>query len=831
MYRKIFLVFLNFYCFASICYAQQIEYNYWQAKQRFLTENKDKFEHELTIGKEDNSIEQFNRWTHFMEARIDNATGECFDAGMFWKEKQNYLNQKNNKATRSSNSDWQCLGPFSPFETNGTTRGRLGRINCITMHPTDANTIFAGTPNGGIWKSTNQGISWTSNTDRLDNISIADIAIDPTNTNIMYAATGDGYGYDGGGNFWGGTYSAGLIKSIDGGATWNTTGLSYNLNNLRTIRSILLYPDNPQVIFASTSNGLQKSIDAGVTWMQVLSGSHYSVTFNPQNAQTMYAISGAVRKSTDGGNTWTIITPTTTSPATGDMRNYLAVSHQDSNILYYLFGKEDYEQLFKSTNGGVSWIDISADLLANGYASYGYYAAVMNIDPNNDNNVMVGGVYMYESKDGGQTFSEVSAGILHADHRCITYSKSQNEVCYIGCDGGLYRKQNNTLTMRSEGLVISQIYNVAINPKNPENFYMGLQDNGNKALKKGNRIRCTGADGMENIVDSRDTNHTYHEIQYGGLYESNDGGLNTNFMNNTAPQEWILPLTQDYVTPFSIYQGVNQGLINLDNGSKITIGTNNITILETNKLQPKRWIISNGRRIWTSNSGPTGPWKEITTTLNSVSLSLLDAAVSSNDTVTSYAVFGGFNATQKVFKTSNNGLVWTNITDNLPNVPVNTICVGHDSLETVYIGTDLGVFFRDKYMATWMPFDKNLPNVIITDLRISPSANLLYAASYGRGLWRSPTQWKSGEAPLKTSEILLDKTITIVPNPAKENVVISTAENMTQLQIINSLGAVVFMQQPNQNNLTIQTSGFVSGMYVVLIKTKTGIFRSQLIVE
>jgi photosystem II stability/assembly factor-like uncharacterized protein len=808
---------------ASWCVTAQTELDYWKAKQNFLDTYSAKIEKEKAEGKEDAILERFHRWTYFMENRIDPSTGACFDPTILWKEKQAFLEKQNTQKLRTGNSDWVSLGPTSPYDLNNTFTGRLGRVNSITIHPNDTNTIFLGTPNGGIWKTTNAGATWSSNTDQLDNISIADIVINPSNPQIMYAGTGDGFGYIGSSGFWGGTYSNGVIKSIDGGATWQTTGLSYVLNGSNTIRSMAIDPINPDVVYAATSSALMKTVDAGATWSTVLSGSHFSVEFNPKNPSTMYAISNTLRKSYDGGQTWNIITPTFATSAFGDVRNYLGVCHGDTNRLYFLFGKQDQEEVFKSADGGTTWTSITAPLMSKNFSTYGYFASVLEVDPNNDNKFLVGGVHMYESSNAGSSYNEVGANILHADHRAVTYSKSQPGLHYIGCDGGFYKRRGSSLTMPSEGLVISQIYNIALNPENHNNFYIGLQDNGNKGKKGNAYIRVTGADGMENLVDITDTNHTYHTIQYGSLYESFDGGLTTNWLNNAAPQVWILPLLQEHSSPFSIYQGGNGGIENLSTGQKIVFGAGDMLFLSSSAKYQKRWLAGTGKKVYSSFKGGDGPWKDITGTLTGVPNYMLDIAASNNDTNVAYAVFGGFSAGKKVYRTSNNGSSWDNITGTLPNIPVNTVVEGHDSLSTIYIGTDLGVFYRDKFMTDWLPFNKNLPNVIVTDLRIAEDANYIYAATYGRGAWRSPTQYKTSLFPLGVNNNEIKSGIVCFPNPIQNQLNIRSEKAIKAIRIYDLSGKLLYTNATNSASVVeIAMHSFSNGIYHVQIEQADG---------
>ena len=179
----------------------------------------------------------------------------------------------------------------------------LGRVNAIAFDPTNTNTLYIGSADGGLWKSTTSGTAWTPLTDALPTLSIGDIAIDPAAPNTIYIATGDAFGY--GNPFWGGTYSMGVWKSIDGGHIWLPTGLTLAVGQTRTIRRLAINPTNPKILLAATSAGLFRTADAGVTWNSLWATSTFDVEFNPSDGNIVYATTNQVLKSTNAGASFT----------------------------------------------------------------------------------------------------------------------------------------------------------------------------------------------------------------------------------------------------------------------------------------------------------------------------------------------------------------------------------------------------------------------------------------------------------------------------------------------------------------------------------------------
>ncbi|MGB1184306.1 MAG: WD40/YVTN/BNR-like repeat-containing protein, partial [Schleiferiaceae bacterium] len=154
---------------------------------------------------------QFKRWQHFMESRVD-ADGNRPHPGVLYQ-----AIQKQKQSSTTEYGDWTAMGPF-----DAPSNGGIGRINNVAFHPQHNDTIYAGAPAGGLWVSYDDGQSWTTFTDELTNLGVSDLAIDPSNPDVMYLATGDRDAAD--------TYSFGLLKSTDGGVTWSSTGLSYSVN-------------------------------------------------------------------------------------------------------------------------------------------------------------------------------------------------------------------------------------------------------------------------------------------------------------------------------------------------------------------------------------------------------------------------------------------------------------------------------------------------------------------------------------------------------------------------------------------------------------------------
>jgi len=197
-----------------------------------------------------------------------------------WREKK-ALEGTKNKTIQSPASNWSSIGPAVVDNTSTKTAGQ-GRVNAIALDPSNPNIIYVGAPAGGIWKSTNNGVDWTPLADNLPQIGVSGIAIDPNNSDIIYISTGDDDAGD--------SYSIGVLKSLDGGATWNTTGLTFNFN-YKGSNEIFVDPTNSSIVWVATSTGLYKTNDAGDNWDVMLDANIRDFRLKPGDSQTIYAVS------------------------------------------------------------------------------------------------------------------------------------------------------------------------------------------------------------------------------------------------------------------------------------------------------------------------------------------------------------------------------------------------------------------------------------------------------------------------------------------------------------------------------------------------------------
>jgi photosystem II stability/assembly factor-like uncharacterized protein len=763
---------------------------------------------------------QFKRWEYFMRTRID-STGH-FPSEQLWKE-YNRSRSSRNSSEQLTASNWTFVGPASVPNYGGG----MGRINTMEFNPSNPNTIWIGSANGGLWKTTNGGQSWTSNTDFLPAIGIADIAIDPVDTMNMYIATGDGYGYEAGGWFWGGTYTSGVMKSTDGGQTWNSTGLNYTMTANNIVQRLIIDPANPQVLIAAARDGVWRTADGGTTWTQVSTTHMYDLEINTANDSIIYGSGGTkIYRSADMGLTWSTLA---TGIGTGG-RISIGVTMADSSVIYAL---SENGNVFRSGDGGNTFQFQSAP----GITFYGYYDAALGVSPVNANEIVVGGLEINGSVDGGVSwfprgnwYGWPGPDYVHADNHTLQYHPTSGSTLFACNDGGIFKSTNGGgyWSNLSSGISISQYYRLAGYEPDTSIVYMGQQDNGVVRRSAGNVYDMVRfADGMESVVDYTNYYHVITSTQNGDMQVSNDGGSSWMTVTPATYASWCMPIRIDDADPNTYYAGYDDIWESNDQGYNwVPISTN---LLSGNTIDQIALAPGNNNYIYAANISEIvmttdhgSTWTNISAGLPFANNSLTGIAVSDKNPLHVWVTFSGFVSGKKVYYSADGGTTWTNYSGSLPNIPVDAIVYqkgGYDDI--LYIGTDFGVFYRNGTMGDWIPFSNNLPNVIVDDLEINYGKSILRAATYGRGLWQTRLQ-----DPVSVNELPQQPLWSVFPNPSKGAINLTgKLDDLKKVTITNVMGEVVYASKTgsftNSNNyFTIDLSTQSPGIYFVQMESE-----------
>jgi PKD repeat protein len=716
---------------------------------------------------------QFKRWEEFMSPRV-------FPDGNLPNPMATFYALKRNNTFRNNQNygNWLSLGPNTPV-THG-----IGRINFITFHPNDTNIIYVGAPSGGLWKSTNAGLNWTTNTDNLPVIGFTDLVINPINPNTMYLASSDGDAGD--------TYSIGVLKSTNGGKTWEKSGLDWEVSYARRISKLLMHPDDTNTLIAATSNGIYKTTNGGNTWDKEKSGNFRDIEFKPGNPKTIYAgtygySSAEFYVSNDGGDNFTEII--SGLPGDSSNRYAIAVTPADTDLVYILAsrgsnpGRHGFNGFYKSTDAGQNFTMMSSSPNILGWAvngdddgGQGFYDLDVIASKTNKDIVYTGGVNIYKSYDGGATW-ELNAHwwggggkpYVHADIHALEFVPG-SETLFVGSDGGPFKTSDNgkSYVDLSNTLVISQIYRLGLSKNDPNKYVIGLQDCGTK-LKKNTWGNIIGGDGMECLIDPANDDIIYGSLYYGNIRRSTNGGddftevggKDINGIDESGG--WITPFVLSPKNNQTIYAGYKNIWRTNNRGDlwfKIS-DFNDVNEVEVVAVSEKDTATiytvirqkSNNRTaiMKTSNSGDV--WTDVTGSLPVSSATITDLKVYPKNPDIVWVSFSGYSTGNKVYITKDGGQTWTNISGSLPNIPANCLVFQNNSYFGIYVGMDVGVYYIDSTMTDWVSFNNQLPNVIVNEMEIfynptDTTKHKLRAATYGRGLWESELYFPPTIAPV-----------------------------------------------------------------------------------
>ncbi len=688
-----------------------------------------------------------------------------------------------------SRSSWTWLGP-----------GNIGgRVTTIVVHPTDANLLWVNNPGGGIWKSTNGGATFQPVDDFLPNLAVTALAISPPDANLMYAGTGGGAGAST-------LRGAGIFKSTDGGNTWSQLAATSAADWSGGVEKISISRDGNTVlaatkaVYSNVASAVWRSVDGGNTWAETLQQTGgmegWVVEFHPTDNTRAIASTktGQVYYSTDGGATWNASTGIPTD-------GLVAVAYARSNpTIVYAGLDRNGGEIYKSGDGGQTYSLVNT---GTGYlGEQGWYSNVVWVDPSDANHVLISGLDIYRSTDGGANFTQISQWqksprSAHADHGAIAAASgygSSNKTIYFGNDGGLYRAQDISTVEADAGwqelnnnLGVTQIYGAAGNPTSGV-VIAGTQDNGSVRYNGDLQAwtRWEGGDGGFIAADPTDPNYFYGEYVYLTIYRSTDGGVARpediygyyNFWNGSSWEKksrsspiteaksptanFIAPFILDPNEPNRLLAGARSlwvtneakkankqggpswraikppaGNARANNISAIAVAKGNSNVI---------WVGHNDGDIFATTNGlaSSPSWSKVDDGSPALPNRFVTRIViDPTDSRTAYAMFGGFSA-NNLWRTTDGGATWTNVTAQVPQIPIETLAIHPNNSKWLYLGTEVGVFTSEDGGATWTVPHDGPASVSVKELFFVGTT--LYAATFGRGLYKIDIPNAAGKA-------------------------------------------------------------------------------------
>ncbi len=644
-------------------------------------------------------------------------------------------------------SGWTWLGP-----------GNIGgRVRSLLVHPSTPTIMWAGGVDGGVWKTTNAGTSWFPLADFMANLAVSCLAMDPADPNTIYAGTGEGfYNFDA-------VQGAGIFKTSDGGTTWtqlpSTTSLAFYYVN-----RLAISPNNSEVILAATGFGIYRSTDGGGSWSQRYSTRTLDLHFNPNDATKCIAAGeGFILYSTDGGMTWSAA-----SGITAAGRIETAYASSNPSITYASAYKNNGE-VYRSSDGGQSYARVNTG--KNYLDSQGWYDNAIWVDPTDANTLIVGGIDLWRSRNGGTTLTQISnwqntPTSAHADHHVIVnhpgYNGVGNQIAFFGNDGGVYRVADVYTATTTSGwtelnnnLGITQFYGAAGNASSGT-IVGGTQDNGT--------IRYTttggtegwsemyGGDGGFCAADPSNPNYFYGEYVYLQIARSANGGASASDISSgisdaggTSTANFIAPFILDLNSPatmlaggVSLWRTTNvkatspawTAIKSVTSGSSpisaiaVALGSSDII-----------WVGHNNGDIYRTANGTAASPTWTRADLGSPNLPnryCSRITIDPRNSSLVYVTFGGFSS-DNVWRTTDAGATWSSLSSALPSAPINSLVIAPSDSKALYVGTEVGVFASLDGGTTWSASNDGPANVCVKELFWV--TNRLVAVTHGRGLF------------------------------------------------------------------------------------------------
>ena len=689
---------------------------------------------------------QFEQWYAINSNRLDQY-GKVISAARVSSEFQKL---RLNSAVELQ-GEWFNYGPVNVGPRNGTKRDG-GRVKDIEFHPTDPNTFFVSTFKGGLFKTTDYGKSWMPISDNLtEQVYVCEVS--KTYPDTILIGTDNG-----------------VYISGDGGTSWSQTGISTKT------KALLIKSNDSKTIIAGSDDGIRLSTNAGATWSIVKSASKVEdLDSHPVNPQILYAATNNSPsnffRSEDGGLTWT----ENTSFGYGCFMG-VAVTPVQPDYVYVInlrdhLGDDSFEGFYLSEDAGLTFTKQSGQTpCISGYKSDGAisrgqpnYNLFVCADPLDANIVYAGGVKSWKSTDKGKTWTHFYEDIstdgdnIHIDQLNWAFSPHDNVIFSVNDGGVYYLNGQDKFQMITDGMPIAEIYECSQSQTVKTNVAGGTMHCGIKLNNNGIWYTPWGGDEATCIIDPTDENYVYH-LKYEKISRSKNGGFNytniypglsekgyytgTGSLHKANPNILFAGMFEVHRTQNARDESVSWQTISSFGGST------RIQKVEQCSANHDVFYVARGSGFYRSdNVNAASPSFTTLTSGLPISGSVNDIATHPSNSDLVYILLGS-----KIFKSANKGQSWEDITYDLPAVALLEMIYDNSSIEGLYVGTDIGVFYKDASMTNWIDYSKNLPAIRVSGMDIyygqDRNDSFITISTDGRGFWRSTLYGTTLQAPI-----------------------------------------------------------------------------------
>lgn len=670
----------------------------------------------------DGEYVKFMRWQSYWENTL-NPDGTLGDPTAYWRTQNTRQNQRKQAVSPYLGVNWTNIS----YPDYIISQIGLGRTTSIGFHPTNANIFYVGAAIGGVWRTTDGGQTYTPLGDALPFMAVSSIVVKKDRPDHLFIAVSD--------HVWYGPPGIGVYKSINSGQTWQPTALSFDLADNVQLYWIEPDPTNPDKMFVATSAGLYVTLNEFQTVTKVNDLNTFNVRIHPGNSNIVYqgGSNGEFLRSTDGGSTFTQIQDF------GNGRVYMATSSASVNRVYV----RNETTMYKSTDSGASFPG-SVRLPDN--------TGLFLFDPADEDRLLFGyigvnTVTQRSDDDGANLYStshwlgQNNLPLIHVDQRNMFANPLEPDYVYYCNDGGVYRYKisTNSFENLSDGLMITQFYDIAVSQTDENVLGGGSQDNGNVYRQSDGTwgdYAPTG-DGMNQEIDPTDANTRYWSYQNGAINRWVNGS-NTSIAppGQNGKGAWETPFRLDPNNPSRLLIGYDRVYASTDKGTNWddisgAIFGGDLEEIAIAKSDSERIYASRGNSLFVKSTADN------TWTTRTMPGSISDLEVDPYDFNVVYITVPGFTAGNKVFKSTDAGANWTNISGSLPNVSTGAIEIYEELPGGLFVGTDAGVFYRDNTLADWQEYGQ-LPHTRVEDIEIQYAAKIIRIGTHGRGVLEAP---------------------------------------------------------------------------------------------
>jgi photosystem II stability/assembly factor-like uncharacterized protein len=764
-------------------------------------------------------------------------------------------------------SGWRAIGPLNIS----------GRTLAITFNPLNGNTLYAGSASGGLWRSYTGGtgpVAWSHIPTGFPVLSVSSIAIPPADSNTIYIGTGEVYAYQNsnGGlidRVTRGSYGIGILKSTNAGATW-TKSLDWAYNQKRGVQVIKINPRNPNVVWAGTTEGTYVSYNAGSSWNPVHNTVMVTdIVINPNDTGTVFIACGnlnspgnGIYRTLNSGANWTKLT--SGLPVTYGGKALLSMYPPAPNVIFASIGfgaqNSSPTQLCKTTDNGNTWVVVS-NL---NYATYqGWYSHFVGVNPADSSQVYTGGIDIFKSTTGGNGLIVKSAWNIgfqgrtpiggpegppqysHADHHSITFHPADPDIVYFGNDGGVFRTTNGGESFEAcNGSYQTTQFYMGFSSSPTDSIFAlgGMQDN-STAIFDGQEawIRVIGGDGCWTGLNRRNNDTLYGSYQGLNILQSTDKGVN--FFPASPPTgfftAFVAPFVVCYVNPQVMYAGRSVVYRSTDAGATWVITNNGQTLDGNNPMLAMAVSKTNDNVVYCA-SGPIFSRANVFRTTNGgsnwVNITaglperyLIDLAIDPFDDNIVYCTASGYGSGH-VYKSTNGGGSWTDITNGLPDVPTTAVIVDPSVPSHIYVGNDLGVYLSTNGGTSWNAFNNGISDAaMVIDLSITDMSGNIRAVTHGRGVFETDLFSQSVGIENNNGIVKGFELMQNYPNPfnpaTKIKFTLSSRQSPVKLTVYNSAGKEVAVLVngtlgAGAHEYTFDGGSLSSGVYFYKLETK-----------